>query len=659
MPQARAGRRLDVDAACRTGRRAGSALQRTVDTHGGTIAGIGVATVLRMLLEPWLGERVPFTLYLPVILAVAAFRGTRAAIVATMLAVMAGMIVAAPFTLDSPHILGLLIFCGVSAGSIALTRQIVEWRDKAIIDQRVAAKQAADARVMIDELTLLIDAAANHAIYFLDVHGTITLWSPSAERLSGWPTHEAIGRSFDLLYTSADRLAGKARHVLAMARSSGRYRSRDVRCRKDGSVFVADVTLTALLDDDGALRGFGLVMHDVTEEARAAEELQLRERQLRSILATVPEATIITDSAGAIVSLSGVAQSLFGYAEADIVGCDASMLLRSVSGEDRVDALRFSSLADVGSQQGVARRADGTVFPIQITVGRAAVGDTVQFTGFIRDLSGEAATRARLAALQAQILHMSRVSAMGTMAATLAHELNQPLAAVESYIGAARNLMHAIRRDDATVLDTALAGASSQALRAATIIRRTREMLARRDIEFVHEDLASVLVEAKNLACMGDPHLAKVIDLTIEPDLGAVLIDKIQIQQVVLNLLRNAADAVRDAPIRKVRVSAVARDGDTAQITVADTGRGLSSEEQMHLFDAFFSTKADGLGVGLPICRTIVEVHGGRIWASTRPGEGTTLHFTLRRSDRGEEPCKHPERSMSSTTTRQFAMPSG
>src|SRR3546814_6470315 len=101
---------------------------------------------------------------------------------------------------------------------------------------------------------------------------------------------------------------------------------------------------------------------------------------------------------------------------------------------------------------------------------------------------------------------------MGTMAATLAHELNQPLAAVESYIGAARNLMHRHRLGGATDLDTALAGASSQALRAATIIRRNREMLARRDIEFVHEDLAGLLVEEKNLACMGAPGIAKMSD---------------------------------------------------------------------------------------------------------------------------------------------------
>src|SRR5690606_15418381 len=147
------------------------------------------------------------------------------------------------------------------------------------------------------------------------------------------------------------------------------------------------------------------------------------------------------------------------------------------------------------------------------------------------------------------------------------------------YIGAARNLMRKQHPDNASDLDKALAGASSQALRAATIIRRTREMLARRDIEFVREDLAGLLAEAKSLACMGDPRLAKMIDLSIEPGLGAVLADKIQIQQVVLNLLRNAVDAVRGAPVRKVVVSAVARDGDTAEIIVSDTGRGLSPDE--------------------------------------------------------------------------------
>ncbi|MCM8732183.1 PAS domain S-box protein [Hephaestia sp. GCM10023244] len=637
------------------------ALRLVVDRYAWSVVAILLVTLLRIALGPWLDPHVPYTLYLPVILAVAAFRGTRAAIFAAVLGAIAGTIFVSSFKTDGANIPGLVVFGIVSVGIVVLTRQILAWRDKAIADQqlatRQATKQAADARVMIDELTLLIDAAANHAIYFLDADGTITLWSPSAQRITGWSAREAIGQSFDLVYTSADRLAGKAKHVLAAASRSGRFRSRDVRRRRDGSIFIADITLTALLDDDGGLRGFGLVMEDVTDEARAAEELELRERQLRSILATVPEATIITDNAGTIVSVSGVAQSLFGYAEADIMGCDASMLLKSVAGETQEHALRFSALAEIGSQYGIGRRVDGTVFPIQITVGRAAVGENVQFTGFIRDLSSEAATRARLAALQAQILHMSRVSAMGTMAATLAHELNQPLAAVESYIGAARNLMRKQQPDSASDLDKALAGASSQALRAATIIRRTREMLARRDIEFVQEDLAGLLAEAKSLACMGDPRLTKMIDLSIEPGLGAVLVDKIQVQQVVLNLLRNAVDAVCGAPVRKVVVSAVARDDDTAEIIVSDTGRGLSPDEQVHLFDTFFSTKANGLGVGLPICRTIVEVHGGRIWASTRIGSGTELHFTLRRAERGEMPCKHG-RSTSSTTTRQFATPS-
>src|SRR3546814_12758936 len=121
-------------------------------------------------------------------------------------------------------------------------------------------------------------------------------------------------------------------------------------------------------------------MHDVTDEARAAEELQLRERQLRSILATVPEATIITDSAGTIVSLSGVAQSLFGYAETDIVRCDASMLLKSVSREDAVHPLRFNRLAALRPQHGLARPPDGPVVPIHLHAAPAAGADTGQST---------------------------------------------------------------------------------------------------------------------------------------------------------------------------------------------------------------------------------------------------------------------------------------
>src|SRR3546814_19315441 len=148
--------------------------------------------------------------------------------------------------------------------------------------------------------------------------------------------------------------------------------------------------------------------------------------------------------------------------------------------------------------------------------------------------------------------------------------------------------MHRHRLGGATDLDTALAGASSQALRAATIIRRTREMLARRDIEFVHEDLAGLLVEAKNLACMGAPGLTKMIELEIEPGLGAVLVDTIQIQQVDLNLLRNAIHAVRGAPVRKVLARRVARGGDNPQLPVSAAARGLASTGPQHQFDTLY-----------------------------------------------------------------------
>src|SRR3546814_730610 len=238
MPHPGTGYGPGLSVADRSARYVMAALRRTIDIYGWAVVGIGLATIARMVLDPWLGARVPYTLYLPVILAVAAFRGTHAAVAAVTFGVIAGTVVVEPFTSDSPHILGLLIFCGVSAGIIALTRQIIAWRDQALAGQRVATRQAADARVMIDELTLLIDAAANHAIYFLDPGGTITLWSHSAERLSGWSAREAIGRSFDLLHTSADCLAGKPPRVLAAARASGRFRSRAVRCRKDGSAFI-------------------------------------------------------------------------------------------------------------------------------------------------------------------------------------------------------------------------------------------------------------------------------------------------------------------------------------------------------------------------------------------------------------------------------------
>jgi two-component system sensor kinase FixL len=208
---------------------------------------------------------------------------------------------------------------------------------------------------------------------------------------------------------------------------------------------------------------------------------------------------------------------------------------------------------------------------------------------------------------------------MGEMASALAHELNQPLSAIASYVKGSSRLATAETIDRALLLD-ALERANEQALRAGEIIKRLRDFVARGETERTLESLARVVEEASLLA-------------TVRFDFGAatwpVLIDKVQIQQVVVNLFRNAADALHGSETRKITVKVELGLNGPAMVSVADTGPGVPGEIAAKLFQPFVTTKPQGMGVGLSISRNIVEAHGGRIWADSNPGGGTVFRFTV------------------------------
>jgi two-component system sensor kinase FixL len=212
------------------------------------------------------------------------------------------------------------------------------------------------------------------------------------------------------------------------------------------------------------------------------------------------------------------------------------------------------------------------------------------------------------------------------MATTLAHELNQPLTAVTNYLSAAQRLFAA--GNQPARVGEAMGKAADQALRAGEIIRRLREFVATGESEKQGEPLTTLVEEATALAFIGARQRGATAKLHVAPDCGLVLVDKIQVQQVLLNLIRNAIEAVDSLARQEVTVTA-RREGDMVEVSVADTGAGLAPEAEAQLFRPFVTTKRGGMGVGLSICRSIVEAHGGRIWAEPYPGGGTIFRFTL------------------------------
>lgn len=369
------------------------------------------------------------------------------------------------------------------------------------------------------------------------------------------------------------------------------------------------------------------------EAADINRDLASGEAHLRSILDTVPDAMVVIDEHGVIQSFSSAAERLFGWGAADVIGKNVSLLMPSPQREAHDDYLgryyRTGERRIIGiGRVVVGERRDGSTFPMELAVGEMRTGDGRFFTGFIRDLTERQRTEARLQELQSELVHISRLTALGEMASTLAHELNQPLSAIANYLRGSVRLL-AADNPPRERLAEALDKASEQALRAGDIIRRLREFVARGETERRVESLPKLIEEAGALALVGAKEHGVRVEFDLSPAADLVLADKVQIQQVVLNLIRNAIDAMEGGSRRQLRI-ATALAEDFVQITVADTGPGVSPEFVDQLFQPFITTKRHGLGVGLSISRTIVEAHGGRIWVEETPGGGATFHFTLR-----------------------------
>ena len=359
------------------------------------------------------------------------------------------------------------------------------------------------------------------------------------------------------------------------------------------------------------------------------------EAHLRSILATVPDAMIVIDERGTILSFSSAAEKMFGFREAEVLDENVSMLMPSPDRESHDGYLANYHKTGERKIIGIgrvttARHRDGYTFPIELSIGEALLGDKRIFTGFIHDITHRQQTEVRLRDLQAGLAHVGRVSEMGTLASTLAHELNQPLTAVASYCETARDLLASPPNPDTLViLRQALDDAAQQAIRAGQIVRRLRDFVSNGETDRKVESLPRLMTEANALALIGSREHGIEVQLHFNPSAEKVFVDRIQIQQVLVNLIRNAIDAMIEGPVRSLAIRTDLEPGKFVRISIEDSGSGISEAVAAQLFQPFVSSKRSGMGIGLSICRTIVEAHGGRIWFEPAPDSGTIFYLTL------------------------------
>ncbi|HET7680967.1 MAG TPA: PAS domain S-box protein [Xanthobacteraceae bacterium] len=364
------------------------------------------------------------------------------------------------------------------------------------------------------------------------------------------------------------------------------------------------------------------------------EDLRAREAHLKSILDTVPDAMIVIDDRGSVQSFSVAAERLFGYKADEVIGRNIKMLMPSPYREQHDGYLaRYLKTGErriIGiGRVVVGERKGGSTFPMELSVGEMRSSNQRFFTGFIRDLTERQQTEARLQELQTELVHISRLTAMGEMAQALAHELNQPLSAIANYMKGSRRLLEGRSDEESALIRDAMDKAADQSMRAGQIIRRLRDFVARGESERGVESLSKLIEEASALALVGAKERRIQVRFQFDPSADLVLADKVQIQQVILNLIRNAIEAMENTERRDLTVSSQSL-GDLVAVTVTDTGSGISEEIAANLFQPFITSKAQGMGVGLSISRTIVEGHGGQITAEPNPEGGTIFRFTLR-----------------------------
>ncbi|WP_022683454.1 PAS domain-containing sensor histidine kinase [Sphingobium bisphenolivorans] len=496
---------------------------------------------------------------------------------------------------------------------------------------RVRAEQGTSHAIRLaEQLKLITDGTMHYALYMTDPAGRIVHWNHGAERYTGRREAEVIDRHITALYDGRPEMADLLERTFALAAEHGGCEFDCEFTRRNGTSFVQNCVVTALHDEDGGLRGFSNLARDVTQDREREHRSQEREAELGSILGAVPDAVLGIDESGRIDYVNETAERVFGYHPADLRGKDFNILLSaSQPARQRQQRLMEDGETHSTARRLIGRRADGSNFPIEMTFVKVERMRKVHSTAFIRDLTEQEATKARLEQLRAEMLHGTRYSAMGAMASMLSHELNQPLTAVAAYMEGSAILLKR-EKMDRPKLERAFRAAAAEAVRAGAIMRRLRSFVSDGEAQLEVHDIEEIVESSVGLVSAAAEAAGVYIAVDVGEDAGPIFADPIQIQQVIGNLCRNAIDAMRDSPERLLTLQARQVDEMTTNILIRDTGPGVPPEIQDRIFDAFVSHKPTGTGVGLSICRTIVEAHGGHIWVST-DATGSCFGFSLKR----------------------------
>ncbi len=387
---------------------------------------------------------------------------------------------------------------------------------------------------------------------------------------------------------------------------------------------------------------FAVTAIDRDSDHEAWSRLAEKEARLQSILDTAVDGIVTIDEKGMIESLNLATERIFGYSSQELIGQNVNTLMPPPYRIEHDDYL--SNYLSTGKKKIIGigrevegRRKDGATFPLDLAVSEFYVAGRRRFMGLMRDISERKRAEREARRHLDELAHASRLSALGEMATGIAHEVNQPLAAIVSYAQACLNLLDSENADKALVKD-ALAQIAAQGRRAGEIVHHLRQLVRKDPAERGNIDVNKCVHAVMNLFANELESSRVTISLELCHDLPRVRADRVQIEQVLLNLIRNALDVMTEQTSSSMRMSICSRAAGEkgVEICVTDSGPGLGGKDPDRLFETFYTTKPSGLGVGLSISRSIIESHGGRLWAKENRGGGLSVHFVLPAKERDE-----------------------
>jgi two-component system sensor kinase FixL len=489
-----------------------------------------------------------------------------------------------------------------------------------------------------DALFRALTETAVDGIVVIDARGAVQLYNSACERLFGYAANEVIGRNVNMLmpepyrhehdgYLASYKKSGDKKIIGIGREVSGR--------RKDGSVFP--MYLSVGEGHTNEQRFFVGIIHDLTALRTEISRGDDASRLLAQIVESSTDAVISKTLTGEITSWNAAAERIFGYSAHEAIGRNITMIYPPERlSEERENIARISRGEIINHFITVRRRKDGKDIDVSLSMApvRDRAGAIAGVSATTRDITEQRRAEAHTHALQAELAHVARLSAMGQMSAAIAHELNQPLTAAANYVKAAqRFLAGTIVQKQIDSARDAMDKAAGQVIRAGTIIRYLREFVEKRDSVRSREDINPVIRESVALCFVGGLNSNVKVSLDLDETLPPVPINKVQIQQVLTNLIRNSVEAMEDVRERQLKLTSQSASGHV-RILVKDSGPGFDDDARARLFQPFMTTKDTGMGMGLKICQSLVEAHDGTIrLLPDHPGSTFEILLPLSRAD--------------------------